>query len=611
MATTHQDVVKEALAFVHANQGLVAANHSYQSPRVSSEIPDCSLPMTFDDKEQCFVAGTLISTLRGCVPIESIVVGDTVISHNTDGNYNEQRVVTRCHNRTARELVYIRLENDVELTVTRKHPFYVLGNRDERDIWVEAKDLKVGDELFTDANKSTFIQEIVPYEEKTIVYNISVDEFENYFANGILVHNCSLGCTYCFAFNIKSNNPCKTDYSLNTINVDRMIKAMQGEFHGSHGEQFYNHFYSKKFVLHWGGLADGFCNFEKENGTAYKLARFLGDFNYPTLFSTKGADVLLSPKYQRLFRRYSGQQNFAFQVSIITNSDALSRNVEIGVPSTSKRIELLKSLSEMGYYTIIRLRPFIIGVSDIGLDELLGRSLEAGIRGISTEFFAMDCRCTEGMQTRYDWLAKQMGLPKGTSLHDYYKAISPSERGGYMRLNRDLKEPYIRKIFDFCKKNNLVLGVSDPDFKELCTTGSCCALPNSFPANKGLQNWTKDQLTYHITQARKLFHREGGIYKFVFDEVYNGKTSTYLDELKLSNDHISVIGRSQGERGALTQKLILQEQWNNLNSPANPMNYFHGKLMPTGLDARGNLIFRYNPMPYEDRWKNEGIDLTY
>ena len=49
--------------------------------------------------------------------------------------------------------------------------------------------------------------------------------------------------------------------------------------------RYYEAFYKKKFLLHWGGLADPFCNFEKSNRKGYKLLKALGEENYPTLFS--------------------------------------------------------------------------------------------------------------------------------------------------------------------------------------------------------------------------------------------------------------------------------------------------------------------------------------
>jgi hypothetical protein len=29
-----------------------------------------------------------------------------------------------------------------------------------------------------------------------------------------------------------------------------------------------------------------------------------------------------------------------------------------------------------------------------------------------------------------------------------------------------------------------------------------------------------------------------------------------------------------------------------------------------GIDGENNLVYKYNPMEYEERWKQEGIDLT-
>ena len=76
------------------------------------------------------------------------------------------------------------------------------------------------------------------------------------------------------------------------------------------------------------------------------------------------------------------------------------------------------------------------------------------------------------------------------------------------------------------------------------------------------------------------------------------------------NDHICTVKQTRAIRNNLTQRIILQQQWNNTNSPSNPMNYFHGKLLPTSVDTQGNLVFKYNPMPYEKQWVVEGVDLT-
>jgi DNA repair photolyase len=420
--------------------------------------------------------------------------------------------------------------------------------------------------------------------------------------------HCSLGCLYCFAYFFKSNNPSKKNSNaqqLKAIDAKRMIENMQGKGKSKQSQLMYEHFYKKKFLLHWGGLADPFCMFEKKNMVGLKLIESLGEMNYPTLFSFKG-DTILQKDYKNVFQRYSKQNNFAFQISIITNSDELSSKVEIGVPSTTERLKMIEMLSGMGYWTILRLRPFIVGVSDEGLDELLQRALKAGINGVSMEFFALDARANVGMKKRYDWLAKQIGVK---NIMKYFSDLSPSERGGYMRLNRLVKEEYVKKVYTFCAKHGLTCGISDPDFKELNTSGSCCAMPDDFKKNKGLENWTRDQLTYHLKQARKNYHITGEPQRLFFNEVYTDN-SGYLNSGVLANDHVYSIGEIQASRNILTLKMILQEQWNNLRSPACPCNYLHGKVLPTGKDDKGNIIFTYNPMPYEKTWKKEGVDLT-
>lgn len=417
---------------------------------------------------------------------------------------------------------------------------------------------------------------------------------------------CSLGCLYCFAYFFKTNNPAATETSLQlkSIDPDKFIPLLLGKPQSKKDAIFHKHFFEKRFILHWGGLADPFCAFEEANGVGLRLIRALGRTKYPTLFSFKGATIF-NPKYVNEFERFADGHSFAFQVSMVTGSDNLAKEIEIGVPPPSVRLKAIKMLSDMGYWTILRLRPFIIGITDEGLDDLLARALQAGINGISVEFMAIDGRANEGMRSRYEWIAEQIGVD---DLLEHFSALSPHERGGYMRLNRLVKEPFMKTIYTFCKKHGLVCGVSDPDYKELNTSGSCCAMPDTFPSNHEMTNWSKNQLTYALKEARRAWCEQGIKKRITFYGVYK-KGVPYLDDPFFA-DHVRVIGMCSADRNTLTLRVILQECWNNLDSPANPRNYFHGKLMPVGVDTEeGNFIYEYNPMEYEERWKREGIPL--
>ena len=66
---------------------------------------------------------------------------------------------------------------------------------------------------------------------------------------------CSLGCLYCFAYFFKSNNPAmKEGIGLKQIKLSTLISTMQGTETNKTLKAYYEHFYKKKFVLHWGGV---------------------------------------------------------------------------------------------------------------------------------------------------------------------------------------------------------------------------------------------------------------------------------------------------------------------------------------------------------------------
>ena len=85
---------------------------------------------------------------------------------------------------------------------------------------------------------------------------------------------------------------------------------------------------------------------------------------------------------------------------------------------------------------------------------------------------------------------------------------------------------------------------------------------------------------------------------------------TYLKGTTFGQDHICVSDMTASERHNMNYGMIARRTWNNLRSPSNPRNYFHGKLMPIRTDENDNLVFVYSPSEYEQRWLDEGIDLT-
>jgi DNA repair photolyase len=418
---------------------------------------------------------------------------------------------------------------------------------------------------------------------------------------------CSMGCTYCFAHVSKLSNPTwkGKDIGLQGVDYKKQIKCMQGRGSGAYEEAMYEHFYSKKFPLHWGTLTDPFCAFEKQNRFGLRMIEALGEMNYPCVFNFKGRTVF-HPDYVKVFERYAKQKNFAFQCTITCPDDKVSRQLEIGVPPTSERLRALEMLSDMGYWTIMRLRPYIIGITDRGIDDLLIRAQQAGIKGITMGYLCVDVRASGGAKLRYKHIGQMMGVK---NLIKHYKELSHPERGAYLRANRLLKEEHSKRLYKFCDRFGIVFSNSDPDYKELGFSGNCCALPAKYKPNPGLSNWTRDQTTSRLIKARRTYNMTGRCLEFRFNEIFTAD-ATYLDEVQFGNDHVAVIGRTTGERAVITQRDILREQWNNLNSGGNPRNFYAGKILPVSTDDAGDLVYKYAPSDYERRWSEEGIDLT-
>ena len=137
----------------------------------------------------CFVAGTMILTAAGLVAIENIKAGDKVISTNPDTFEIAEKTVVETYIRKDPKLIHL-IVNGEEIITTETHPFYVNMRG-----FVNAGELKIGDELF-DSNGKILLVENISIEltdEPATVYNFQVEDFHTYYAgqNSILVHNAN------------------------------------------------------------------------------------------------------------------------------------------------------------------------------------------------------------------------------------------------------------------------------------------------------------------------------------------------------------------------------------------------------------------------------------
>lgn len=145
----------------------------------------------------CVTADTLVSTTDGTIKIIDLVnkfnAGETILVKSFNLKINKietNKVLMAAKTRENAELIKLTIVSDgIEhiLRLTPDHKVYVINHG-----WIKASDLKKDQLVIVAESKSGISSvksiELLNYTEA--VYDISVENNHNFFANGILVHNC-------------------------------------------------------------------------------------------------------------------------------------------------------------------------------------------------------------------------------------------------------------------------------------------------------------------------------------------------------------------------------------------------------------------------------------
>lgn len=155
----------------------------------------------------CLVGDTHVETEFGYKEIKDIEIGDKVWTFNVDAQKRELADVTMHMNKGVKDVFEIRtLHNQIEGTSDHK----LLCYENNSLVYKEIQDINIGDLLVVDNSnnkqekkydlvnrlENSFKTEKVRYKEyvgKKTTYDITVsNKNSNFFANGIVTHNCSM-----------------------------------------------------------------------------------------------------------------------------------------------------------------------------------------------------------------------------------------------------------------------------------------------------------------------------------------------------------------------------------------------------------------------------------
>jgi hypothetical protein len=137
--------------------------------------------------DSCFIAGTLITTANGPKPIEHLNTNDLILTRS--GYFPLEWTAKTGSNK---EVMRLTFSSGVSIVCTGNHPIYTYNRG-----FIAAEDLTDLDRCaniceWDSINKNSALvlvtREILTKKED--VYNIKINGPHEYFANGILVHNC-------------------------------------------------------------------------------------------------------------------------------------------------------------------------------------------------------------------------------------------------------------------------------------------------------------------------------------------------------------------------------------------------------------------------------------
>jgi hypothetical protein len=163
--------------------------YAYQSPEPATK-PTYTDVINFQYQPPphgaCFSAGTLVRTIGGSQAIETLQVGDRVLSQNTStGALSFQPVVAIHHNQPSTTMRL--LLGGETIIATGIHRFWKAGTG-----WTMARDLKPGDTLRT-LGGITKVESVEP-DKVQLVYNLDVAEHRDFFVGNVrcLVYDFSI-----------------------------------------------------------------------------------------------------------------------------------------------------------------------------------------------------------------------------------------------------------------------------------------------------------------------------------------------------------------------------------------------------------------------------------
>ena len=282
-------------------------------------------------------------------------------------------------------------------------------------------------------------------QAKTILSKVKNDNYFGITYNMNLYRGCQHACIYC-----DSRSSCYHIKDFSEILVkENATELLEKELKQKR---------KNKGTIGFGSMNDPYMQVEKETELSKKALELIVKYRYPVHILTKSNLVL---RDINLFKKIS-KIYAAVSFTITTADDKLARIIEPKAPSSSKRFEAIKILSENNIYTGITLMPLLPFINDTekNIRELIEKAHLAGAKYI-IPYYGVTLR--EGSREYfYNELEKSFPNLKEKyqkSFGNKYSCIPPRVKRLYSITYELCKKYKIPCKMEFYKKPNEQLSV--------------------------------------------------------------------------------------------------------------------------------------------------------
>lgn len=287
-----------------------------------------------------------------------------------------------------------------------------------------------------------------------------------------LYRGCDFGCKYCFA-NMEAfkENGTGLQYWREAEIKDLRHKFEMAFDSDKEYKEIIIELLRHRVPLHCGGMSDPFQKREWDLHLTCELMKLSNEYRYPIIFSTKTSE--LKQEYFDILN----PELHAFQISIMGWNDDYVATWESNTPSAKKRLDLVRTLRNKGFWCSVRIQPII----DIDECKLLMHNL-----GSLPSYYSV-----EHLHILADSTYPRHCFDKYCTHKDdlYFN-------GGTIEFKPEIKKKNVKELIEIANSYGVKVGAADNDLHYMSQSRCCCGIDL---INENFDNYLKFNTCYLST----------------------------------------------------------------------------------------------------------------